>query len=149
MAIMSERPYAGFGFLVSVEGLDAEGPAAGFSRVTGLGRTVAMIPYRAGNAKTRGSTLVPGLVTPPRVVLERGLIGSLALHEWLATAAAGRADRRTVIIELLDEAGEQAVQRWRLLHALPTELRTSPLDAQQSEVVVESLTLVAEDLDVA
>ena len=107
-----------------------------------------MIAYRAGNAKTRSSTLLPGLVTPPRVVLERGLIGSLALHEWLATAVSGRADRRTVIIDLLGASREQTVQRWRLLHALPTELRTSPLDAQRSEVVVESLTLVAEDLEV-
>jgi phage tail-like protein len=81
------------------------------------------------------------------VVLERGSIGSLALHEWLATAVSGRADRRTVTIELLDEAREP-VQRWRLLNALPTEIRTSALDAQHSEVVVESLTLVAEDLEV-
>jgi phage tail-like protein len=147
MAILSEHPYGGFNFLVSLEGLDAEGPAAGFSRVSGLDRSVAMIPYRAGNAKTRRSTLIPGLVHPPRVVLERGSIGSLALHEWLATAASGRAERRTVIIELLDEAREP-VQRWRLLNALPTAIRTSALDAQHSEVVVESLTLVAEDLDV-
>lgn len=148
MAILSEYPYGGFDFLVSFEGLDPGGPAAGFSRVTGLNRSVAMIPYRAGNAKSRAPVLVPGLVTPPRVVLERGLVGDLALHEWLTTAASGRADRRSLTIDLLGEDREQAVQRWRLRDAMPTELRTSPLDAQHSEVVVESLTLVAEDLDV-
>lgn len=146
MAIPSERPYGGFSFLVAVEGLDLDGPAAGFTRVSGLDRAVTMIPYRAGNAKTRAFTLVPGLVTPPRVVFERGLIGSLALQEWLAAALAGRPERRAVAVDLLGEDREQTVQRWRLLEALPTELRTSPLDARHSEVVVESLTLVAEDL---
>src|SRR6056297_1489777 len=146
MAILSEHPYGGFDFLVSFDGLDPAGPAAGFSRVTGLDRRVAMIPYRAGNARSRASVLVPGLVAPPQVVLERGLIGELTLHEWLASAVAGRADGRDVTIELLGEDREQTVHRWRLRNALPTELCTSPLDARHSEVVVESLTLVAEDL---
>jgi hypothetical protein len=65
MAILSEQPYGGFNFLVSLDGLEADGPAAGFSRVSGLDRSVAMIPYRAGNAKTRSSMLIPGLVAPP------------------------------------------------------------------------------------
>jgi|GEM_PF-5902233 len=146
MATLSEHPYGGFDFLVVVDGMETDGPAAGFSRVSGLDRTVEVIPYRAGNAKTRASTLVPGLVTPPRVVLERGLIGSLELHEWLAAAIAGSAARRNVAVHLLGE-GAQTVQRWRLRNALPTALRASPLDAQHSEVVVESLTLVAEDVE--
>lgn len=147
MAIQRDDPYAGFAFLVSMGG-GGEGPAAGFRRVTGLERRVEVLAYRAGNDRSLAPRLLPGLSAPVTVSFERGVIGSLDLHQWIQTALEGHVERRDVSVDLLGEDLGTVVQSWRLRRALPTSLAGPALDAMDNAVAVETLTIMAESLTV-
>lgn len=148
MPVLRDTPYGSFNFLVSLEGLDPESVQAGFSAVSGLDRSVEMLEYRAGNAKSNAPRLIPGRARPVTVTLTRGLIGDTTLHEWLDASLRGSADRRTVLIQLLAEDRSGAVQVWRLVNALPTALEGPDLDAMGHDVAVERLVLVAESMSI-
>lgn len=147
MAIQRDDPYAGFAFLVSLGG-DTSGPVAGFLRVTGLERRVEVLQYRAGNDRSLAPRLVPGLAAPVTVTFERGVIGSLDLHAWIQTTLDGHVERRDLGVDLLAEDLSTVVQSWRLRRALPTALTGPTLDAMANTIAVESLTVVAESMNV-
>lgn len=143
MAIIRDDPYTGFAFLVSLGG-DSTDPAAGFARVSGLDREVELLTYRAGNERTSASRLVPGLTVNPTVTLERGLIGSLDLQEWLsAVTGSGAGAARDLTVDLLDDDLASPVYRWRIRGALPTALRGPTLDANRSAIAIETLVVRA------
>ena len=73
------------------------------------------------------------------LVLERGLALD-DLWKWALAAADGEVQRKTIRIRLQDEAGEKA-WAWQIEHALPVKWAVSDLDAQTSQVVMESLEL--------
>jgi phage tail-like protein len=142
VATFRDDPYTGFAFLVSLGG-DTSGPAAGFARVSGLDREVELLTYRAGNDRTSGSRLIPGLVGTPTVTFERGLIGSLDLHEWITqVTSAGVGAARDLAVDLLDTELEP-VYRWRIRGALPAALRGPTLDANRNAIAVETLVVRA------
>jgi phage tail-like protein len=149
MAVFREQPYAGFNFLVAIDGADPAAVAAGFARVSGLGQEVAVLAYRAGNDKQLTPRLTTGLPLPPRVVLERGVIGDLTLWTWLREALEGAPSRRTVLVQLLAEDRSGPVQAWTLRNALPVKLEGPCLDAQASAVAIERLELAAEGIECA
>ena len=78
-------------------------------------------------------------MTYPVVVLERGLALD-DLWKWALAAADGDVQRKTIRIRLQDEADEKA-WAWQIEHALPVKWAASDLDAQTSQVVMESLEL--------
>jgi phage tail-like protein len=142
MATVRDDPYTGFAFLVSLGG-DSSGPAAGFSRVSGLDQEVELLTYRAGNDRTSASRLVPGLVVNPTLTLERGLVGSLDLQEWIRTVTnEGAAAARDLAVDLLGE-DRSPVYRWLVRGAVPTALRGPTLDANRSALAIETLVLRA------
>lgn len=146
MPTLRDHPYAGFNFLVHLDGLDAGSVQAGFSRVSGLDNRVGLLRYRAGNDRSLAPRLYPGLALTPTVRLERGLIGDLGLYQWLETALDGKAERRDLRIDLLAEDRATIAQSWRLRGALPVALEGPVLDAGANEVAIETLVLVAESL---
>ncbi|MEX2466590.1 MAG: phage tail protein [Gemmatimonadota bacterium] len=146
MPVLREIPYGSFNFLVSFEGIDADSVQAGFSAVSGLDRSIGLLQYRAGNARTNTPRLIPSISKPVTVTLTRGLIGDASLHEWITSVIEGSAERRTVTIELLAEDRSGPVQVWRLENALPTALEGPRLDAMGEAVAVERLVLVAESV---
>jgi hypothetical protein len=50
MAILRERPYGQFNFLVDLGDGTTEGPQAGFQEVSGIGMEAVVIEYRNGNS---------------------------------------------------------------------------------------------------
>jgi hypothetical protein len=50
MAVLRERPYVQFNFLVDI-GAGTDGPDAGFQEVSGIGMEVTVAEYRNGNHK--------------------------------------------------------------------------------------------------
>lgn len=148
MATLRDDPYTGFAFLVSLDG-DSSGPAAGFSRVSGLHREVELLTYRAGNDRTSALRLIPGLARNPEVTFERGLIGSLDLHEWLSEVIdAGVGAARDLAVDLLDGDRSSPVYRWRIRGALPAALHGPTLDANRNAVAVETLVVRARSITV-
>ena len=83
MAVLRERPYAQFNFLVDLGTGNTAGPEAGFQECSEIGMTVDVIEYRNGNEKENNVRKLPGLTRVSDVTLKRGIIGSLELYDWL------------------------------------------------------------------
>ena len=135
MAVMRERPYSGCNFLVSLGGNDARSLTAGFSEV--VFPVFHIDPGRSDEATQR-------------LILKRGLIGSLDLFTWWNQANSGKAPRRrTVKIELLSEDQATVVMTWRFAGVRPMSLHYSPLQATHGGVVMETLELAFESMEMA
>jgi phage tail-like protein len=122
------------------------GNRTGFLEVTGLGMGVDVSPYREGTSKENIATLTPGQTHFSPVVLKRAMVaGDSDFYAWINTAQAGDVERRDVIITLLNTRHEP-VMVWKLVRAFPSRLDYAPLNALDSDLATESLTLVHEGL---
>jgi len=129
-----QDPLRGFRFLLEIEGITS----GGFTRVKGLSREVKHESYREGGVNEYEHKLLTQ-VSYPVVVLERGLVLE-DLWTWALRAADGDVERKTLRIRLQNEAGEK-LWAWQVEYALPVKWSVSDLDAQASQVVMESLEL--------
>ena len=127
-------PLRGFRYLVEIQGISS----GGFSRVKGLSREVKHESYREGGVNEYEHKLITQ-VAYPVVVLERGLALD-DLWQWAQDVADGQVSRKTIWIRLQNEANER-MWAWQIEHALPVKWSASDLDAQSSQVVIESLEL--------
>lgn len=120
----------------------------GFSRVHLPAIEHDLIRYREGSDPSDAVRLLPGLVRYGDCVLERGVIPpDNEFFAWVNTAQTGSVERRDVTVQLLD-ASHQPVFAWRLQRAFPRALSWSVLDAQASAVLIESLALAVERVEV-
>jgi phage tail-like protein len=127
-------PFRAFRFLVEIDGLTS----AGFLRVKGVQREVKHESFREGGVNDYEHKLVTQ-VSYPSVVFERGLaLGDL--WQWAWDAAEGNITRKNVRIGLQDEAGDPA-WAWQLDWAIPVKWSLADLDANASQVAMESLEL--------
>jgi phage tail-like protein len=148
MAVLRDRPYGGFNFLVDLGTGETEGPEAGFEECTGLGMEVAVMEYRDGNDKENHVLKLTGLTRVSDVTLRRGIIGSLNLFRWIAAVRDGdQAAYRTVTISLQNEDHTDIVMTWKLLRARIVRLFTGPLRARSDAVAMEEITLAYERLE--
>jgi len=83
MAVLRERPYVQFNFLVNLGDGNTEGPEAGFQECIGIGMEVEVAEYRNGNEKENSVRKITGLNKSTDVTLKRDVIGSLNLYNWL------------------------------------------------------------------
>src|SRR5918997_1299931 len=83
MAVLRERPYVQFNFLVDLGTGSTDGPEAGFQECSNIGMEVTVAEYRNGNAKENSVMKVTGMNKATDVTLKRGVIGSLNLYQWL------------------------------------------------------------------
>jgi phage tail-like protein len=82
-------------------------------------------------------------VTEPRLVLRRGATGARNLYQrW------DKAPRRTVRVTLLGDDGATPVMRWRFVDARPVALEYGALDANAPTVLLESIELVYERIEI-
>ncbi len=142
MAVQRDNPYANYNFVVDI----GQGDQVGFSEAELPAGEIEVIEYREGNDKVSSARKLPGRVSYPNVVLERGLAGGMELFEWWKSVRDGSPDRRNVSITLLDEQ-RNPVQRWQLRNAWPTKFHSSPLNALGNEIVIETLELAHEGFD--
>jgi phage tail-like protein len=147
MAVMREHPYGRFNFLVDLGTGNTDGPDAGFRECSAIGTEVAVVEYRNGNDRENTPRKLPGLTKVADVTLKRGIIGSVALFEWIRAVRDGTVERRTVTIQLVAEDRSGAVMTWRLLRAFPVRYVAGPLDARGNDVAMEELTLSYERLE--
>ena len=148
MAVLRDRPYAPFNFLVDLGDGVTEGPQAGFQEVHGLSTEVAELEYRNGNSRENSVMKITGLNKAGDVTLKRGVMGSLALYAWLDQIRNGdQAALRTVVIQLQSEDHTQVVQTWKLLRARLIKHTSGPLNARGNEVAMEEIVLACERLE--
>ncbi len=148
MAILRERPYVQFNFLVDLGTGNTNGPEAGFQEVSGIGMEVTVSEYRTGNHKENSVMKITGLNKATDVTLKRGVIGSLNLYQWLNDIRNGDQKAfRTVTIQLQNEDHTAVVATWKLLRARIIKNVNGPFNAKGTDVAMEELTLAYERLE--
>jgi phage tail-like protein len=148
MAVLRDRPYAQFNFLVDLGTGQTDGPDAGFMECGPIETSVDVIQYRNGNEKENTVRKITGLNRAADVTLKRGIIGSLSLYQWLDQIRNGdQGALRTVVIQLLSEDHTQVVQTWKLLRARIVKHVSGPFNAKANDVAMEELTLAYERLE--
>ena len=126
MAVERDLPYGSFHFDVRI-GDRRRRAASGFSAVI-----LPTMPVQTGHADEPAALLV----------LRRGFTGALDLYEWWKQATEPRRSRgRVVAVELLDEQRREPVTTWRFTNCRPVSLDYSPLDALGSDVLIETIAL--------
>jgi len=148
MAVLRDRPYLQFNFLVDLGDGSTDGPQAGFQECSEIGISVDVIEYRNGNSKENSVQKLTGLNKTTDVTLKRGIIGSLNLYDWLNQIRNGdQAAYRNVTIQLQNEDHTQVVQTWKLRRARIVKHVSGPLNAKGCDVAMEELTLAYERLE--
>ena len=147
MAVLRERPYVQFNFLVDLDN-GAEGVQAGFQEVSGIGMEVTVAEYRNGNEKENAVRKITGLNKSTDVTMKRGVIGSLNLYQWLDQIRNGdQTAFRTVLVHMQNEDHSATVQTWKLLRARITKHTSGPMNAKGTDVAMEELVLAYERLE--
>ncbi len=148
MAVLRERPYVQFNFLVDLGTGNTEGADAGFQEVSNIGMEVTVAEYRNGNEKENSVRKITGLNKATDVTMKRGVIGSLTLYNWLNEIRNGDQNAlRTITISLQNEDHTAIVQTWKLLRARIIKHVSGPLNAKGTDVAMEELTVSYERLE--
>ena len=150
MAVLRDRPYSQFNFLVDLGTGSTDGADAGFQEVSGIGMEVVVAEYRNGNERENSVRKITGLNKSTDVTLKRGVIGSLNLYQWLNQIRNGdQTAYRTVVIQLQNEDHTAIVQEWKLLRARIIKHTSGPLNAKGTDVAMEELVLAYERLEMS
>lgn len=148
MAVLRDRPYAQFNFLVDLGTGATDGPEAGFQECSAISMSVDVIDYRNGNEKENHPRKLTGLARVSDVTLKRGIIGSLGLYKWIDQIRNGDpAALRTVVIHLQNEDHTAIVMTWKLLRARIIKHTSGPLNGKGTDVAMEEITLAYERLE--
>jgi phage tail-like protein len=146
MAVQRDRPYGNANFLVDLgDGTDVRAPAAGFAEVV-------FPAFVVGAARGVEQADEPGApaAAGERLILKRGVTGALDLYAWWHKARRGKPpQRRTVQVHLLADDQATVVFTWRFRHARPVSLSYSPLRAVDGGVLIETLELEFDSVEVA
>jgi phage tail-like protein len=148
MAVLRDRPYPDFNFLVDLGTGNTDGPLAGFEEVILPEIWLDVLEYRNGNEKENNVRKLTGLSHCTNLVLKRGVIGSLDLYQWFNDVRNGNQTAlRTVTVQLMSEDHTAVVQTWKVQRARPVRLRWGPLHGRGREPLVEHLELAVERLE--
>src|SRR5215211_4914035 len=110
MAVLRDRPYVQFNFLVDLGTGTTDGPEAGFQEISNIGMEVTVSEYRNGNSKENSVRKITGLNKATDVTMKRGVIGSLSLYKWLDQIRNGDQNAfKTVTVQLQNEDHTDAV----------------------------------------
>ena len=148
MAILRDRPYVQFNFLVDLGDGVTDGPQAGFQECSNIGMEVTVAEYRNGNEKENSVRKITGLNKATDITLKRGVIGSLNLYNWLNQIRNGDQNAlRTVTLQLQNEDHTAVVQTWKLIRARIIKQSSGPFNGKGTDVAMEELTLAYERLE--
>lgn len=149
MAVPRDRPYGSANFVVDL-GDGSDGPAAGFAEVIFPVFGITQPALREGDDRSPPAHAVATPGAAERLVLKRGVNGALNLYAWWHKARGGKApQRRTVQVHLLAEDHASVVFSWRFRHARPVSLTYSPLRALDGGVLIETLEIEFDRVEVA
>jgi len=141
MAVMRDRPYLNSNFLVDLGTRDRHSVTAGFAEVIFPVFTIGSPLHGSDPANAHERS---------HLILKRGLIGVLDLYFWWSSAPRGKTpQRRTVKIELLGEDHRTVVMTWRFRKAYPVTLSYSPLRATEGSVVMETVELAFDSMEMS
>ena len=134
-----DRPFLNTNFSVLLESPDSARRSMGFCEVI-----LPELPVRPPS-KTAGAG---SEAVAPRLVLRRGFDGAMDLRDWWQDARRRKTPRPwTVTVQLLAEDCATVVATWIFTGARPVSLAYSPLHASQPAVLIETITLEFEHVE--
>lgn len=141
MATNTFYPPVGFHFRVEFQGVPgAKSQDTFFKEVGGLSQELSVESINSGG-ENRFSFKLPGRAQYPNLTLKRGYFIDSALAGWINDAIEHLDIRpATVIITLLNEKHEP-LQTFRCVNAWPVKWSVSDFNAEESQIVVESIEL--------
>ena len=108
---------------------------------------IEVLEYREGSDPEAASRRQPGRSSFTTLVLRRGFNGSLTLYQWYEETEQGSPDaKKSLQLDLLNEASDP-VATWKFTNVFPARYMISPLDAQDGGVVVETIELAFDTVD--
>jgi phage tail-like protein len=121
-----------------------DAPAAGFSECSGLEMTLEIEEHKNGGQN--GTVLkFPTRTSWSNVVLKRGLGVTSDLWDWYYSFVEGRGTRRDGVI-VLQNARQSPHTIWSFSCGLPAKYTGPSMNAQQSNVAIETLEIAHEGL---
>lgn len=146
----SDRPHGNSNFVVEFGSGASRSGRTGFAEVVFPQFTIAERPpgRRAAMAATEASPA--GEAAPQRLVLRRGVTGALDLYAWWDQARRGKAPARRVMnVKLLAEDHATVVWTWRFSNVRPVSLSYSPLRGVEGGILMETIELAFDDVEMA
>lgn len=129
------RPCAGRNFRVEIDEGNGRRTEVGCSEVVFPALGALPDPFQPGAAE--------------HLLLRRAATGDAEFHAWWDKARRGSApQRRTVSITLLGDDHATALMRWRFRNAWPVSLHYSPLNAMDNALVIESITIAFDGVEI-
>ncbi len=117
-----------------------------FQEVSGLDTEPDIVEYRAGNGVDFPTIKMPGIKKASDVTLKKGMFKvDTALFHYFMEVKMNTIKRETVTIQLLDEE-HKPMFTWTLKNAFPMKVTSTDMNAQNSEVAIEEMTLAHEGL---
>lgn len=136
----SYYPPVGFHFRVNIEGLTSDTKDISFREVSGINATVGEFTYKEGG-ENRFVHRLPDRVTYDKLTLKRGMLVGSELIGWFRDAVESfKFDPRNVLVTLLNSEHEP-LESWSFVKAYPVKWSIGNFNAEQSEVVVETIEL--------
>ena len=118
-----------------------------FQKVSGLQATVNTSPVEEGGQNLYSQRL-PEKIQYDNLVLERGLVvGSPLAIEFNVAMSLFKFRPSNVLVTLLDAAG-LPISGWLFMNAYPVKWRVSDLDATANSVVIETMELTYQRMQV-
>jgi phage tail-like protein len=137
---MFEYPYVGFHFLVVFEIFPQVPNDFRFQEVTGLTVDVNLDTYNEGG-ENRFVHRLPGRTRYSDLVLKRGMTLVSGVTAWCLDAIENFNYQPTnMLISLLNE-DHIPVSSWYVANAIPIKYDITGLNAEQNQIVIESMTL--------
>jgi len=127
----------------------------GFQKVSGLAIGNDMVEYREGTDVNTVRKL-PGLATFDNVTFERGIGSASAVRDWMKEIVdigneinlpADDEFRDQITIILTDHRGN-GIHTYQLREAWPVNLGIGDMDAESSDVIIETLEICHEGLSI-
>ncbi|MGC6373543.1 phage tail protein [Pseudomonas sp. K2I15] len=117
-----------------------------FQEVSGMEKDVQVIEYRNSTSAPLSTIKMPGIAKYSNVTMKRGVFtNDNAFWQWMDEIKMNTIARRTVLVKLLDEAGNVTMQ-WQLNNAWPTKITGADLKSDGNEVAVDTLEIAHEQM---
>lgn len=132
-------------FLVEIEGFEY----AGFSKVTGMTSETEATDYREGGDNSTFRK-IPGMTSFENIVLTRGVGPAKDFVNWRKevfspdTGEEKQDIYKDVFITVQTPRSRETVRKFQVLNAWPMKIEHGDLDANSSDVFIESLELAHE-----
>ena len=119
-----------------------------FQEVSGLDVETEVIAYRTGSSEFFSTVKMPGIVKYGKVTMKRGVfVNDNTFWNWYEEIKMNTIKRRTMLIKLLDEGGNETMQ-WSLSNAWPIKMTSTDLKSDGDEVAVDTIEIAHEQLTI-